>query len=84
MHVSVLILDQASARLEIRLHHFLDERVKIDVALPAEYPLSFGGPTQELSTNGHVEFKAERWIDTHSTSAGRKYLGSTRTTIFPV
>ena len=33
---SVLILDQAFARLEIGQHHFLDERVKIDIALPAE------------------------------------------------
>lgn len=56
----VLILYQAPARLEIGLHHFLNERVKIDLPLPTEYPLSFGRPTQELSTCSRVEFNAQR------------------------
>ena len=33
---SVMIFNQALARVEIGLHHFLDERIKIDVALPAK------------------------------------------------
>lgn len=45
-----MILDQAFARIKIRLHHFPDEQVKVDVALPAKYPLGLGRPSQELST----------------------------------
>jgi hypothetical protein len=55
---SVLIFDQAFARLKIRLHHFLDERVKIDIAFPAEYLLGFGRPSQKLPT--HVTLSAIR------------------------
>ena len=31
-----MILNQALACLEIRLHHFLDKRIKIDLTLPAK------------------------------------------------
>ena len=32
----VVILNQALACLEIRLHHLLDQRIKIDLTLPAK------------------------------------------------
>jgi hypothetical protein len=56
---SVVVLDQALARLEISLYHFLNERVEIDVTFPAECLLSFGRPSQELSVSDHVELNAE-------------------------
>ena len=31
----ILVLDKALACLEVRLHHLLDEGVKVDFALPA-------------------------------------------------
>lgn len=48
-HTLVVILNQALARLEIRLHHLIDKRIKIHLTLPAKYFLGLSRPSQELS-----------------------------------
>ena len=43
----VLVLDQATGGFEIGPDHLLDERIKVDPSLPAEYAFGFSRITEE-------------------------------------
>lgn len=86
MYQSILVLDHALGRFKISLHHLLDQRGEINFALPSKQALRLGGRSQqEAESSASVEPKENtKDISTHSTSAGRKYCGSTLTTTLPV
>lgn len=86
----VLVLDERFCRLEVRLHHLLDERVEVDLSLPAQDALGLRRVAEQQPANRHSTVNSQHGTNengaeaTHSTSAGRKYPESTFTTTFPV
>lgn len=81
---SVLVFNQTASCFEIGSDHFFHEAVKRDFTLPTQMLFRLGGITQK-EPGQHVSeiFSIESVKNTHSTSAGRKYLGSTLTTVLP-
>ena len=52
----VLVLDERLGRCDVRLDHLLDERVEVDLALPAEHALCLRGVAeQESGTHASVK-----------------------------
>ena len=43
----VLVFDKRLRGRKVRLHHLLDERVEVDLALPAEHALGLGGVAEK-------------------------------------
>jgi len=85
---SILIFDEIASRFEIGGNHLFDQVIKGDFAFPSKNFLGFARITEQEASrgkwkiiNGIHKFQLK---STYSTSAGRKYLGSILTTVFPV